>query len=151
MEANESENAVRLMTVHGAKGLEFPHVFILRANSNSFPCSYKETLVAFPKDLRDAGFAAEADDKTLHDQEERRLFYVAMTRARDTLHIYAREGTGKINKTPAGYMRELIENKSLARWLSAVPARGTQTSLDIFAETSSGSRKRYPRPHTVST
>ena len=136
MEANESENAVRLMTVHGAKGLEFPHVFILRANSNSFPCSYKETLVAFPKDLRDAGFAAEADDKTLHDQEERRLFYVAMTRARDTLHIYAREGTGKINKTPAGYMRELIENKGLARWLSAVPARGTQTSLDIFAETS---------------
>ena len=36
------------MTVHGAKGLEFPHVFILRANSNSFPCSYRETLVAFP-------------------------------------------------------------------------------------------------------
>jgi DNA helicase-2/ATP-dependent DNA helicase PcrA len=136
MEAQESENAVRLMTVHGAKGLEFPHVLILRANSNSFPCSYKETLVAFPRELRDADSLTEADDKTLHDQEERRLFYVAMTRARDTLHIYAREGTGKINKTPAGYMRELIEDKSLARWLTAVPARGTQPSLDIFAETS---------------
>ena len=34
----------------------------------------------------------EADDKTLHKQEERRLFYVAMTRARDTLHIYAQRG-----------------------------------------------------------
>ena len=44
------------MTVHGAKGLEFPHVFILRANPNSFPCSYKETLVAFPRELRDPGF-----------------------------------------------------------------------------------------------
>ena len=48
LQASEGENAVRLMTVHGAKGLEFPHVFILRANSNSFPASYKETLVAFP-------------------------------------------------------------------------------------------------------
>jgi DNA helicase-2/ATP-dependent DNA helicase PcrA len=135
-EAQESANAVRLMTVHGAKGLEFPHVSILRANSNSFPCSYKETLVAFPRELRDKDSASEADDKTLHDHEERRLFYVAMTRARDTLHIYSRQGRGKLNKNPDGYMRELIEDKSLARWLSAVPARGTQKSLDIFAETS---------------
>src|ERR1700733_106389 len=136
MEALETENAVRLMTVHGVKGLEFPHVLILRANSNSFPCSFKETLVAFPRELRDRDSLTEADDKTLHEQEERRLFYVAMTRARDSLHIYAREGTGKSNKTPAGYMRELLENKHLARWLTAVPARGTQTSLDIFAAAS---------------
>jgi DNA helicase II / ATP-dependent DNA helicase PcrA len=133
LQARENENAVRLMTVHGAKGLEFPHVFILRANANSFPNSYKETLVAFPNELRDADSAAEGDDKTLHGQEERRLFYVAMTRARDSLHIYAREGRGKINKNPDGYMRELIENKSLARWLQACPARGTQGSLEIFA------------------
>ncbi len=136
MEARESENAVRLMTVHGAKGLEFPHVSILRANSNSFPSSYKETLVAFPLELRDADSLTEADDKTLHEEEERRLFYVAMTRARDSLHIYAREGTGKINKTPAGYMRDLIGDKSLARFLTAIPARGTQKTLDIFAATS---------------
>src|ERR1700757_4522755 len=63
MEAQESENAVRLMTAHGAKGLEFPHVSILRANSNSFPCSYRETLVAFPKELRDADSLTEGDDK----------------------------------------------------------------------------------------
>ena len=134
MESRENENAVRLMTAHGVKGLEFPHVFILRANPPAFPCSYKETLVAFPRELRDPDSITEADDKTLHGQEERRLFYVAMTRARDTLHIYAREGTGKVNKTPAGYMRELIEDKTLSRWLSAVPASGTQTTLDIFAE-----------------
>ena len=136
MEAAESENAVRLMTVHGVKGLEFPHVFILRANPPAFPASFKETLVAFPRELRDPDSITEADDKTLHGQEERRLFYVAMTRARDSLHIYAREGTGKINKTPSGYMRELIEDKSLANWLTAIPARGTQTTLDIFAEAS---------------
>jgi len=136
MESHENENAVRLMTAHGVKGLEFPHVFILRANPPAFPCSYKESLVAFPRELRDAESLTEADDKTLHGEEERRLFYVAMTRARDSLHIYAREGTGKVNKTPAGYMRELIEDKSLSRWLTAIPACGTQTSLDIFAEVS---------------
>ena len=134
LEASDTENAVRLMTVHGAKGLEFPHVFILRANANSFPCSYRETLVAFPRELRDPDSLTEADDQTLHKQEERRLFYVAMTRARDSLHIYSRQGKGKLNKNPDGYMRELIEDKSLARWLTAVPARGTQKSLDIFAE-----------------
>ena len=136
LQSNEGENAVRLMTVHGAKGLEFPHVFILRANANSFPSSYKETLVAFPRELRDADSLTEADDKTLHTQEERRLFYVAMTRARDLLRIYSRQGKGKANKNPDGYMRELIENHSLARWLQAVPASGAQAQFDIFAAAS---------------
>ena len=133
LQANESENAVRLMTVHGAKGLEFPHVFILRANSGSFPVYYRETLVAFPRELRDADSLTEADDALLHKQEERRLFYVAMTRARDSLRIYAREGTGKIDKTPAGYMRELIGNRSIAPWFRSIPARGAQGMLDIAA------------------
>ena len=136
LEASETENAVRLMTVHGAKGLEFPHVCILRANANSFPCSYRETLVAFPRELRDPDSVTQADDQTLHKEEERRLFYVAMTRARDSLHIYSKQGKGKLNKNPDGYMRELIEDKSLSSWLTAIPARGTQTSLDIFAEVS---------------
>jgi DNA helicase-2/ATP-dependent DNA helicase PcrA len=133
LEAKETENAVRLMTVHGAKGLEFPHVFILRANSPAFPCSYKETLVAFPHELRGADSLTEADDKTLHGQEERRLFYVAMTRARDSLRIYAREGTGKNDKSPPGYIRELMSNRSLAPWFRALPAGGAQATLDMQA------------------
>jgi DNA helicase II / ATP-dependent DNA helicase PcrA len=134
--ASENEDAVRLMTVHGAKGLEFRHVFILRANSNSFPCSYKETLVAFPPELRDPDSFTEDDEHGLHRQEERRLFYVAMTRARDSLAIYAREGRGKTNKNPDGYVRELIENKGLAPWLRVSQASGAQRTLDIFAATS---------------
>ncbi|HEY3974906.1 MAG TPA: ATP-dependent DNA helicase [Candidatus Sulfotelmatobacter sp.] len=132
----ETENAVRLMTVHGAKGLEFPHVFILRANSASFPTFFKETLVAFPRELRDPDSQTGADDKTLHDEEERRLFYVAMTRARDSLHIYANEGKGKTDKTPTGYLRKLMANRSLDRWFRATPAAGAQATLDITAGTS---------------
>jgi len=37
------------MTAHTAKGLEFRHVFVIRAGSNSFPAQYKETLVEFRK------------------------------------------------------------------------------------------------------
>jgi DNA helicase-2/ATP-dependent DNA helicase PcrA len=136
LQANENEDAVRLMTVHGAKGLEFPHVFILRAIKPSFPNAYRETVVAFPRELRDADSTL-ADDKILHDQEERRLFYVAMTRARDSLRVYAREGTGKNDKTPPGYLRELIANKSVASWFRTLPAGGAQATLDIAAAASS--------------
>jgi DNA helicase-2/ATP-dependent DNA helicase PcrA len=136
LESPNGGNAVRLMTVHQAKGLEFPYVSILRANSGSFPAQYRETLVAFPCELRDRDSAAEGDDKSLHHQDERRLFYVAMTRARDSLHIYARQGRGKTNKNPDGYTRELIENSGLKPWLTAIPARGSQATLEIFAATS---------------
>ena len=103
-------DAVRLMTAHVAKGLEFDHVAILRANSGSFPASYKETLVEFPRELRDPESLVPEDDKTLHEQEERRLFYVAMTRARDSLTIYAKGGTGKNDPTPPGYLRGLLKD-----------------------------------------
>lgn len=135
LQANENENAVRLMTVHGAKGLEFPHVFILRALKPSFPNGYRETVVAFPRELRDSDSDL-ADDKVLHEQEERRLFYVAMTRARDSLRIYAREGTGKTDKTPPGYLRELINNKSVAPYFRAMQAGGAQAALDLAAAAS---------------
>jgi len=136
LQSDEDENAVRLMTVHGAKGLEFPQVFILRAISPSFPSPYKETLVAFPQELRDPDSLTGTDDKILHEQEERRLFYVAMTRACDSLRIYAREGTGKNDKTPPGYLRELIKDKSVTPWFRAIPAGGAQATLDIAAAAS---------------
>ena len=122
------EDAVSLMTAHGAKGLEFTHVFVLRANSGSFPVGYRETLVEFPRELRDPDSAVAADDKTLHEQEERRLFYVAMTRAKDSLHIYGKQGIGR-DKTPAGLMRELIGNPALQPWLRARPALPSQPEL----------------------
>jgi DNA helicase-2/ATP-dependent DNA helicase PcrA len=128
MASKDDEDAVRLMTAHGAKGLEFAHVFILRATSGSFPTGYRETLVEFPRELRDSDSAAAGDDKTLNEQEERRLFYVAMTRARDSLHIYGKQGIGR-DKTPAGLMRELIGNPALGRWLRARPALASQPEL----------------------
>ena len=135
MPARENDDAVRLMTAHLAKGLEFAHVFILRANANSFPCGFHETLVEFPNDLRDPDSAGERDDKTLHTEEERSLFYVAMTRARDSLRIYAKQGTGK-DKTPAGLVRELLQDANLRHWVRSRPAVASQSPIEIFAAAS---------------
>src|SRR6202008_1645718 len=95
----------------------FAHVFIIRAHTGSFPASYKESLIEFPKELRDPDSFSDEDPKKLNDEDERRLFYLAMTRARDSLTIYAKQGTGKTDKTPAGLLRELIKDRSLTRWL----------------------------------
>lgn len=127
---SDDRDAVRLMTVHSAKGLEFPHVFIIRATSSSFPAGYREPLVEFPEDLRDAKSVGEGDGKSLHEQEERRLFYVAMTRARDSLILYGKQGTGK-DKTPPGLLRELLKHPGLRRYLTERSAHAVQT--DLFA------------------
>lgn len=67
----EEKNTVKLMTVHASKGLEFPYVFIAGLNQNTFP-SQKGDL-----------------------EEERRLFYVAITRAKDKLFL-TRASTGTL-------------------------------------------------------
>jgi DNA helicase-2/ATP-dependent DNA helicase PcrA len=102
------QDAVQLMTVHAAKGLEFPCVFVLRLSSGSFPHNYKEPLVEFPQQLRSKETAAESPPKVLHEEEERRLFYVAMTRAKDELYLCAKISKAKNDPAPTKYMRELV-------------------------------------------
>ena len=127
----EATDAVRLMTAHAAKGLEFAHVFIIRATRNSFPASYREPLFEFPPDLRDKTSLAEDEGKKLNDQEERRLFYVAMTRARDSLTIYAKQGKGR-DSSPPGFVRELMRDRTIVNSFTRRDARPMQ--VDLFGE-----------------
>lgn len=129
------DDAVRLITAHGAKGLEFNDVSIIRAYSGCFPTGYKESLIEFPRELRDPESVAEAEGKILNDQEERRLFYVSMTRARDSLTIYAKSGKGK-DPTPAGYVRELLKDTSVKPFVRLRDARPMQ--VDLFGEEERG-------------
>lgn len=113
-ECNTQSDAVKLLTVHAAKGLEFKHVFVLRVSSNSFPTSYRETLVEFPRELRFLNSQSDKPDDELHREEERRLFYVALTRARDTLTLLGKLKGGKNKQqTPPGFMRDLAESTTL--------------------------------------
>ena len=85
-------DAVSFLTMHGAKGLEFPYVFVIEANEGQTP--YKKA-------------------KTKEEiEEERRLFYVAMTRAEKELVItYVKEKNGK-SKDPSRFVYELIGSKT---------------------------------------
>ena len=74
-------DAVHVMTVHKAKGLEFPVVFLPGLVVDRFPARSRREPLPMPVELVDE-VLPEGDG---HLQEERRLFYVAMTRARDEL------------------------------------------------------------------
>lgn len=128
--ANNPE-AVQLMTIHGAKGLEFSHVWVLRVISPSFPSPYRESLFEFPSELRSS--IAIGDCKEVNEQEERRLFYVGITRARDRLTLCSRPGRGQ-DPTPPGFLRPLLHNQELdpvLRKRDALRAPGMTGSPDV--------------------
>jgi DNA helicase-2/ATP-dependent DNA helicase PcrA len=119
-QAAASGNPVLLMTVHAAKGLEFDHVYVIRGNSNSFPTNFKEKLFEMPTALRDPHCLAPSDGPQLHYEEERRLFYVAMTRARDSLTLCGR--ATKKQKRPSAFLREIEDAPtSKSSWRERTP------------------------------
>lgn len=84
----EIHDGVRLMTMHAAKGLEFDTVYIIEANEGQIP---------YKKALKEQGV-----------EEERRLFYVAMTRAKELLKIsYVKNKNGK-ETSPSRFVDELF-------------------------------------------
>jgi DNA helicase-2/ATP-dependent DNA helicase PcrA len=127
-------DAVQLMTIHGAKGLEFSHVWLLRVISPTFPSPYRESLFEFPPALRSS--IATGDSKEINEQEERRLFYVAITRARDRLTFCSRPGRGQ-DPTPPGFLRPLLQNQGLTSVLqkrdALLPFAGSDVPAEISA------------------
>ncbi len=92
LQGKEERDAVRLMTVHAAKGLEFPYVFITGLEEGLFP---HERL----------------DDERTDHEEERRLFYVALTRARkkvflSSAHTRVIFGTERVN-IPSSFLTDI--------------------------------------------
>jgi len=106
-EMDEKTDSVKLMTVHAAKGLEFDHVFIAGMEQDLFPFKHMDEKEISERD----------------SEEERRLFYVALTRARKKVHLsYALIrnvfGTERVN-TPSEFIEDiekhLIENHEVSK------------------------------------
>ncbi|RXQ98346.1 DNA helicase II [Vibrio cholerae] len=138
-QADEHDDAVQLMTLHSAKGLEFPLVFMVGVEEGMFPSQ----------------MSAEEAGRL---EEERRLCYVGMTRAMQKLYITYAEmrrlyGQDKYHK-PSRFIRELPEGCLDEVRMKAQVSRPTSTGRfsqtvvkESFNETgfNLGSRVRHPK------
>ena len=127
---DENDDTVVMMTMHSAKGLEFPHVFLVGFEDGLFPGQ------------RSIGDAEEME-------EERRLCYVAITRAKETLTIsYARQRMiyGKTSSSmPSRFLKEIPE-ECIRRRGGYYSTQGSQDRTErSYAPRSA--RSSYVRPH----
>ena len=125
-------NKVALMTVHSAKGLEFPHVYIVGMEDNLFPSM---SMLYSAKDI----------------EEERRLFYVALTRAMRTVDISfcesrMRNGRHESN-SPSRFIREIDDQyvaNPLRRERDSFQESGIFRSPSYSSSSGSGVRRTAP-------
>jgi DNA helicase-2/ATP-dependent DNA helicase PcrA len=119
-EPDPDRDAVRVLTVHRAKGLEFPVVFVVNLATLKFPVPERRDAIRLPDALAGGapGDAPEdalerseaAPARNLHLEEERRLFYVAMTRARELLvFTTAADHGGFRARKPSPFIAEALD------------------------------------------
>lgn len=104
--------AVRILTFHAAKGLEFEMVFMPALTSDYLPTREKTEIIEIPNEFIHE-ILPEGD---YHLQEERRLFYVGVTRAKKYLFLsYALDYGGKRLKKPSPFLYEALGKKTIAQ------------------------------------
>ena len=122
----KESDTVKMMTIHQAKGLEFPHVFITGLSEGIFPSM--RTIREYKKN---------------GEEEERRLMYVAVTRAEKGLYLTESEGynqSTRMNKYPSRFLAE-IKQTLLVSEGHAVPEslwKGTKNLIHILDEENYG-------------
>lgn len=125
----EDIDTVNLSTVHSAKGLEYQVVFMVNLISGRFPSRERGDLIEIPEELIKESLPT-GDE---HLQEERRLFYVAMTRAKKYLYLtYANNYGGKRDASSSGFIVEtgITASKTALK----KPAKETQTMFGVTSE-----------------
>ena len=147
------EDAVRFMTIHSAKGLEFPYVFLISLVQTRFPTPKRREPIPFPDCLMKEKLPA----GDFHREEERRLCYVAMTRAQEGLYL---SGIDKPNNRASMFLKEVLVEEAQESGdisftdveLSSDAESRIETLLGRFKrlEAQKGIRYRLPKPDKLS-
>ncbi|MBI4887810.1 MAG: UvrD-helicase domain-containing protein [Acidobacteria bacterium] len=139
--AIDALDAINLMTVHAAKGLEFPVVFVVNigrgTGARREPVRWSPASASGPESVSVGDFRSDADDErdTREREETKRLLYVALTRARDRLYFAATVNDGR-TASSRGSLAEVLPASLLQMSASARPPHAEWRS-------SSGSRHRF--------
>jgi DNA helicase-2/ATP-dependent DNA helicase PcrA len=106
-------DAVNILTVHSSKGLEFPVVFLVNLITGRFPTYERREQIPIPDKI----IKEVLPEGDFHVEEERRLFYVGMTRARDRLFLTAANyyGEGKRERKLSPFVSEAIGKSVVSR------------------------------------
>jgi DNA helicase-2/ATP-dependent DNA helicase PcrA len=114
-------NAVNILTAHSAKGLEFPVVFLVNLVAQRFPSMERREQIPIP----DALIKEVLPVGDYHLEEERRLFYVGMTRAREALYFAAADyyGEGKREKRLSPFIFEALSDRMVSSELPALSSK----------------------------
>ena len=105
-EIGEESDVVHVLTIHRAKGLEFPVVFLVQAANDLFPLRSWGRGLDVPVELA----PGEGTNPEQHKEEERRLCYVAFTRAKEELYTtHAADYGGKILRARSEFLSEAFE------------------------------------------
>ncbi len=129
-------DTVKIMTIHASKGLEFDHVFVVHLVDRRFPTTEREDAIEMPERL----VKEQLPEGDIHLEEERRLFYVAMTRARKSLYFTsAHDYGGSRKKKPSqflhevGLVQEVAEPLAFARESLSIPQKSSGSKGDTVA------------------
>ncbi|MFA5109507.1 MAG: UvrD-helicase domain-containing protein [Patescibacteria group bacterium] len=147
-------DTVKITTVHGAKGREFKYVFIVNLVDKKFPTIARGEKIPLPDALVRERVTTEGD---IHLEEERRLFYVAATRAKEELYLTGAKDYGLMReKKPSRFIDELglkseispalalSEKNEFLRDLHYLNARELETGQEKTAA------EKYPLPEKFS-
>ncbi|HLD92175.1 MAG TPA: UvrD-helicase domain-containing protein [Patescibacteria group bacterium] len=122
----QENNAVNILTVHSSKGLEFPVVFLVNLVNERFPSRERHEQIPIPDEL----IKEVLPKGDYHTQEERRLFYVGMTRAKEKLYFTASDyyGDAKRAKKISPFVIEALGKK-----LNSQLQKGKSRSIENYS------------------
>lgn len=142
-------NAVNILTIHSSKGLEFPFVFVVNLVTQRFPSRDRKEQIPLPKEI----IREELPEGDENLQEERRLFYVAITRAKEKLFLAASRfyGEAKRERKLSPFIAETLGDAAVENIIKkqVIEDPGQQLSLlDMVNITIASTEKKLPEIET---
>jgi DNA helicase II / ATP-dependent DNA helicase PcrA len=123
-------NAVNILTIHSSKGLEFPVVFVVNLVTQRFPGRDRKEQIPVPPDL----IKEELPEGDENLQEERRLCYVALTRAKEKLYLTASKfyGEAKRERKLSPFIVESLGEDYVNRMIGALKETQNAEQLTLL-------------------